>query len=437
LAGHQFFGAGIEFNPGKFQLGFVKGRFNKSTVNVLGIDSYIDPSFDRSGYAFNIGYGGDKSFVGLSLLKAKDDFGTAVDTLNISDIKPEENLVVALKANAGISQHINIKVNSALSAFTRNVLTSELEDDFPFKEFVSQFITPRLSSSLKSAVDITLNFKIAKANLSLGYKRIDPDFKSMGAYRFLTDIEDKTVSASFPLFNSKLNFSGSFGVQRNNLDNHRLQNTNRQIGGVNLTFLGGQFLSGNISYNNYKSDVLKADEVELSDSFNIIQVSENFSGNLNFQLSSNNPSQIIVSLFRQKYSDESNMNMMEANSSTGGILGYSYTVSKAKLGLSTGLNYNSIESMDFESRQWGLRLGVTKRFQKAASFSLNFNANRKIFNGEDAGHSLIGRLRFRYKISKMIKSNLSLAYLSNTLKNNAKERNNTDLKGRINLIISL
>jgi hypothetical protein len=60
------------------------------------------------------------------------------------------------------------------------------------------------STNLYNAVQTEFGFVNKTVKIKAKYKRVEPDFQSMGAYYFQTDVENITLEPSFTLAQSKL-----------------------------------------------------------------------------------------------------------------------------------------------------------------------------------------------------------------------------------------
>ena len=81
-------------------------------------------------------------------------------------------------------------------------------------------------------------------------KRIDPGFTSNGAYFFQNDVQNITIEPRFSLLEKKLELSASFGMQKDNLDEEKLLQTNRTIGSASVRFSDGPF-QADAGFSNY------------------------------------------------------------------------------------------------------------------------------------------------------------------------------------------
>jgi hypothetical protein len=73
LSGHNFYGTGMEINPGKFRLSMMKGRLKRATAEDLQQLQNLDPSFARKGWGIKAGYESQNSHFALMVFHGVDD----------------------------------------------------------------------------------------------------------------------------------------------------------------------------------------------------------------------------------------------------------------------------------------------------------------------------------------------------------------------------
>ena len=81
-----------------------------------------------------------------------------------------------------------------------------------------------------------MSYSLKIAQITLGYRRIDPDYESLGIPFINNDVEDITASLSWRMLANKIAISTSGGLQRNNLDNTKNAINRRIIGSVNVNY---------------------------------------------------------------------------------------------------------------------------------------------------------------------------------------------------------
>ena len=288
LAGRRFLGGGIELTPGKWRLGYVQGRFQKA----VGFDSLAAsnpnqypsavpiPAFSRYGYAAKVGFGSAKSFIDLSYLKAEDRETSIVIPKTLErTLRPAENAVVGINTQVNIFKKLTWTADIGLSAYTRDVRSDTIE--LPEKlAFVGKFLLPRLSTQVQTAGESSISYRDKHVGMRVMYRRVDPDFKSMGAFFFQTDMEQWLVAPSVNLFKNKVQINGSYGWQTNNISQTRSRTTRRTIGSAALSLRGGKHFNFQANYSNFGVTMqprLNSKPINLVDTFRIVQVNQSIS----------------------------------------------------------------------------------------------------------------------------------------------------------------
>lgn len=254
LAGHTFLGGGVELNPGKLRLGAVYGKFNNAISGTLA-DANVLPSYSRTGYALKLGYGKPGNYIDLTMLRAKDDSSSiaSVPESATQTVKPAENLVVGVTSRLLIVKAITVELDAALSAYTRDLRAGvvDAEGRNPVVRLFGKLYTPRLSTQLTQAVQAAIGYRDTWGGIKLQYKRIDPNFQTMGAYYFQSDIESYAIAPSLNLLENKLRIAGSYGVQYDNLANSRNVRTGRSIGSLLVSYNPATRFGFDLNLSNY------------------------------------------------------------------------------------------------------------------------------------------------------------------------------------------
>lgn len=296
LGGQQILGGGFELTPGQLRVGFMYGTFLKG---ISGADlqqagerdsSYVTqlrPQFSRRGLAAKIGYGSAATYLEANYLQAQDKRGYLSDTLaNRFQLAPAFNQVLGLNGRVGIGPFF-LQAEAAVRHYVRDIRadTLTLSEVFEPNPLLKLLTNARASSQITTALNASAGYQHTNFGLALTYRRIDPDFKSMGIYFIQSDIEQLTVAPNLTLFTGKLSLNGSFGVQRDNLGHTNLNNSNRTIGSLNVSInpipafgLDVQFANFGITQNRNTGYVFQqsVNKPQILDSLRVQQVSNSF-----------------------------------------------------------------------------------------------------------------------------------------------------------------
>lgn len=386
LAGHTFLGAGVEANPGIFRLGFVYGRFRQAIEP--GDRDGLVPSYRRLGYAFKVGVGNEKGFIDFITLRGKDETNSVSGLIDSSSVTPAENLVVALVGQRKLNKLMSLNFELARSAYTEDTRANTTELNSGGSRIyggLGDLFTPKTSSSYNNAYLFSLNYTPKKIKTALKYRRVEGEFKTMGSYFFNNDLEDLTVNLGTSFFKSKVTFSSSFGVQRNNLNDTELTQTVRTIGSANLFWLASKKLNFGLNFSNYTSTLSAVRDV-LTDSIDFFQVTNNYNliSNYNFGKDGVNQS-LSMNLGYQLANARSEYNVSDITTTFNNAnLNYRYKQKTSSWGFNAGFNYTQINSPGNELTNLGPTLGVKKSLKgKKIKLSLANTVLQQIVNGEN------------------------------------------------------
>ena len=235
LAGHQFLGAGIELNPGKFRFAFMNGRFNRAVEEDTAEIGVQEPAYERTGFAGKIGFGSDENFVDLIALKAKDDPASLKNQPAGSETLPGENLVLGAAARITPAPGLSFDVDLGVSDYTRDVRADTIEIASEING-LGGVIQPRTSTAIYSAMTVAANYSFGGGGVRASYSRVDPDYRSMGAYYMSNDLESFTIAPNFSAFGSKLNVNASFGWSHDNVQGKKNATTTRLSPSIDLNW---------------------------------------------------------------------------------------------------------------------------------------------------------------------------------------------------------
>lgn len=235
LAGHQFLGAGIELNPGKLRIAFMNGRFNRAVEEDTAQLGVQEPAYERTGFAGKIGFGSDENFVDLIALKAKDDPSSLKNQPIGSETLPGENLVLGATARITPAAGLSFDVDLGVSDYTRDVRADTIEIASEINE-LGGVIQPRASTAVYTAMTFAANYSFSGGGVRASYSRIDPDYRSMGAYYMSNDLESFTISPNFSAFDSKLSVNANFGWSHDNVQEKKNATTTRVSPSIDINW---------------------------------------------------------------------------------------------------------------------------------------------------------------------------------------------------------
>ncbi len=443
LSGHNFYGAGIEINPGKFRLSAMKGRLKRATAEDFQHLQNLDLSFLRKGWGIKAGYESENSLLAVMVFQGTDDAESLPPENIPNGLHPMENTVLGFQAQQTLWKNILLEVHYGLSGLTRNSQSPQLINSGGLKKMAGLF-TPKLSSGFYHAINSSIVYKLPFGQLGFKHERIDPGYKTLGTLFFNNDFEQWTANTNLAIFQKKINLSGSLGFQRNNLDGIKQNSHQRLIGSLNLSLQTNKKLSVNfnlVQYNNTNRQKAVTLPTLLVDSLILVQSNRNASLNatynwepvkkkqstLNFMLAYQNANSIENEKVRQDQTSSyifGNLNHSYSNSETGWnsnaslLINYGtvpqwnmltiapgFTLSKKVLkdkgNISAALTYSTIRINGSPgNRLFNLRLtGSTKimeRHQLNINFSFVNNNGKTEINGYRAFREISGTVGYSW-----------------------------------------
>jgi len=406
LAGHRFLGVGTELNPGKFRFGAVYGRFNKAVVEDTSIindpNNYLlsqpVPAYSRNGYSFKLGVGTRRNHVDLIYFKAKDK-ANSIPLPTEHRLLPEENAVIGLSSVFHMFKKLSWKMDLGLSANTRNQFSDSLDISSwgaSFGNTITKIILPRNSTQVSFAGETSLAFTEKNFSLKVLYRRVDPEYKSMGVYYMQKDMEQISVAPSFSLLKRTLRFNGTFGFQKNNLYKTRSATTKRIIGSANVSYNPGKIFSINLNYSNYGISQ-NPQTVSLTDTTLLEQISQNLSisPRLTFIRDQSVHTFFLFGNYNELSDNSESIIYKSQMQSTSANLTYNLNWVPKKLSVNASILYRQVSTVSGKFNNIGFNAGLNKRMlNDKFSFSANYTFYANTYEGQNNGntHQIRGRV---------------------------------------------
>jgi hypothetical protein len=412
LAGQTILGAGVELSPKYFRFGFIYGRFNKETDQYNTAENTM-PTYERKGFSTRIGVGNDKNYFDVILLKAKDDQKSLTPAITDTVTRPAENFVSGLSARLSKGKFF-FEGDAAYSVYTKNSLIDSTRDN---SKIYSSLLNVNNTTDAGAALSGAVGYKAKLYGLKLQYKRVDPDYETMGAYFMNNDFENITIVPNASFFKKKLICSGSFGIQHDNLENTKDATSYRDIGSANLSWNPNQIFGFTGSYSNYTSDQ-KAGKLPLIDTMRLYQVNQNLMLMPRLTLIDTSKVQMVMLMYNNsKLHDKNPATAKYTNFSTNNfLLNYTVSFSRSTFSINAGLNYTVLDLQTGKNETYGITWGLGKSFfhnKLNASFSNVLNLSS--YNG--ANGTVINIIAaLNYNLSKKSSFNINLCYNGNNSK---------------------
>jgi hypothetical protein len=435
LSGHLFLGAGMELKPTKnWEVAAMYGRLLKA----IEYNGENTPAYKRLGAGLKVGHSYKGGRVALIIFNGWDD-ETSLAAPPDSILAPESNMVVSAQFEQKLFEKLSFTFDGARSAYTRDVRSEEayVSNSSLFDAFI---LTPTLASTdFYGAMKSSLNYSLSGTTLGLNFERIDPGYKTLGAYYFNSDLQNVTVSASTQLFEKKMSVSTNIGRQKNNLDGSKASESNRWVGSLNLSGPIGEKLNLNGAYSNFTSFtvILPVDQqiAQISqinyDSLNFTQLSNSLNFGANYKLAANKKRTHTLTgsgTYQKVSSKNGEGTFVGGTEMYNASVSYNYNFVPLKLNVRSSVNGNTTIVPENPSQLFGGSIGVSKPLVKElVKGTLNFNYNETFAAGVSNGNIIVTRL----SLSTSIKKKHNLSFSANYISRNQDSGRGNDFTGSI------
>jgi hypothetical protein len=414
LNGHMFTGAGVDLTPeGPFKFSAMYGRLQRAveydTSNVL-----VRAAYKRIGYGAKVRYDKQDHYLGMTFFTAKDDVGSLVWQPDSLEILPQAN--VALSWEGGIKLMDNLSLSAE---YGRSFLTRDVRAARESSSLTDRLLSNRTSTHSYGAFKAELNYQLLKNTIGIGYERIDPEYRTLGAYYFNNDYENVTLRYARPFWQDKINIALSWGVQRDDLKHDKEQSSKRFVSSANINYVPSEKFNASLSYSSFQTYMNIRSQFDYIngqtpydnlDTLNFTQLSQNLSANATYNFGSND---------KRRQNLNVNASFQQAADKQGeiirpGALSQFYNLSTAYglLLVPQAINFNAAFNTTFNhigGEQFviiGPTLGVrAKIFHKAVTSGVSSSYNVNYAGGESQGNVLNVRFNAAYALFK--KHNLS------------------------------
>ncbi|MEM9260867.1 MAG: hypothetical protein AAGA62_14565, partial [Bacteroidota bacterium] len=398
LSNLVFLGGGAELTPGKWNVSFMGGRLARAEPLDLSLVTPNIPVYQRYGWGTKIGYGDEDGSLAFILFRAHDDPNSIfIPQESPQQVAPQENLTIGLNFQKLFLKRFRLSTEFGLSYVSPNKLdalsNSSAVPGFLFSE--------RVTTERNTALDARLDYEAEKYTAGIQLRRIDPGYRTFGAYFFANDLFDLLGNVRFGMFKDLVNVQLSAGVQSNNLALLNPTTTTRFIYSGDIGYSKDRF-GANLNYSNNTTDVGYILNEEL-DSLNAVIVTQSSGLSFNYSLTDGGSNQHVFNLSGnlQTVGDDIE-NPLESTSSqliTANFL-YSYLIADSKWRFTAKLLFNQNEVQQMRISRSGGGLGVGKSF---FNNKVNFGADLDFFSNQnqngDTGSNLNAGLRIGYRIS--------------------------------------
>ena len=406
--GSSFLGVGVELNPKKFQFSGFYGRLNKAITYDTTLDLRAMPQYSRLGYGFKIGVGSQKQNFSMQFFNAKDDKNSITVPLDPQDpmsrIAPQENSVLGTSMRFLLFKRLSLSGDFALSLLNQDIRYDYIDEIGGLKipKFVKSIAPPNYSSVLSYSGQTMLGLNLKKVNMNFGYKRVGPDFVSLGVPYAINDIQMYTGSVSSNLFKNKISINVSGNHQANNLDKRRASTIQTNMGNVNINAFINQHW--NVNFNTTGVYVFQQDGlITLTDSTRMNQLMTSYNLSPTYSFSSDRFLNTIGGNFSYTDLNDRNKSTKEYTngSSYNASLSHNLLITKYAAGTLFSVNYSKYLQSNHQYQSIGFNVGGNMQFLKSKSLSVNgtvgyyINQSSSYKTGNNTTFSLNGTYRLK------------------------------------------
>jgi hypothetical protein len=173
LNGHQFRGAGFDYESGKaLSVSVTGGQFQRA-VDYDSTNPSIQPSYKRFGYGAQVKYARSLYKIGVIVFGAKDQVDSLKTAPDDQGVLPQQNLVLSWTGTV-----IPIKNCELTGEYATSVLTRDIRDTTAVTEstkgVLGNVIGAQNSTSRYHALRANLNYQYKNSTIGVGFERVDP-----------------------------------------------------------------------------------------------------------------------------------------------------------------------------------------------------------------------------------------------------------------------
>lgn len=389
LSGHQFFGVGLDLAPpGKLKYSVVYGRFQRA-VQAPDSGAASQSAYKRMGVGFKVAYDEKNYQLSFNLFRAKDDTNSLAR--RPPDVTPQENIAMGVTAGVVITKGLRFSMEYATSILTRDMRPA----DSNVTKNTGLLLGRNSSTSTSHAIKAGLNYTHGTFAMGLGYERIDPQYRTLGAYYNNNDYQNITVNFTQGLFKQKVVLSGNVGVQQDDLDHKKISNMRRLVTGANVAYTPTERLQMDFSYSNFQSYTnIKSQFTTMNqvtpydnlDTLNYTQISQSANMNFSYQLGTSKKirQMMNVNLSLQDAAEQQNekTNVEGGSRFYNAIAAYNMSLVPSNTTFALGLNVSYNDTYATDALTWGPMLAFNRPlWKKKVKISSSVAYNTSATNG--------------------------------------------------------
>jgi hypothetical protein len=326
------------------------------------------PSYRRWGVGAQVGYRCQEDLVELIFFTAKDQAASLPYSLDERNVMPQQNAVVALKGAKAWKKVLLLSGELAVSGIT-NDLRAPAATRSP-STFLGLMPTTT-STDFRKAIKADALYRGKTFKAGFGYSRVDPNYRTLGAYFFVNDLETFQTKAATQFLKGKLTLNANVGLQQDNVQKQKLKTQQRWVGAANVGYVPSDKINVQLSYSNFTSytnlrptyDYLRqVTPYNALDTLDFRQINQNAMLMASFGLPSANPDKtktLSLNGIFQRGNDQQGSVSLQSNLTN---LSVDYTCQNTpkKFNLTTSFNFSESSLNGLAMTQWGPAVNVGK-----------------------------------------------------------------------------
>ncbi len=380
--GQNFKGLGLELNPKHFRFSTFYGKINRAADQDTSRTTFRLPQFSRKAYAIKAGYGTSSNYFDLILFHAKDDSTSASVITKPAFPRPQENAVASAAFKITMLKKIILSGDVAVSGQIDDQSSKRIIDTTHqnLKDFMKNFLGGDGTARAGLATQGALSYYFKSYYTNFGYRRVQPNFKSLGTPYMLSDVELLSWNNSVSFLKGKLNVSTNASNQQNNVENTLATELVTRVGNLNVNTILGQHFNVNVNASGYMlkqkdGNLNIADPFKIPDSFRLNQRITQFSFSPGYHVTATDIIHYINSTINLSKLTDRNATTAAFSNSNNLSTSVNYTIAFIKKSISLSLNtlYNKYKQQNNSYTSVGPTVGISAQLLKSKNLNLQGN----------------------------------------------------------------
>lgn len=420
LNGKNFFGVGTELTPGKLRFsafyGQIRNHLAQRDERIVG--GTLVPTFRRRAYGAKVGFGSKSSYIDLIFLNVKDQENGDLREEPIQGVQldPAENLVLGTQWQTTFFKRLRFNGTVNFSSFTENVNLNALPIEQEAVKFLNPFTKVNASTRLSLAGELNASLNFPSFGMGLQYRRVEPNYRSLGMTFIQADIESYTAMTNFSFFKRKLSFYLRGGFERNNLRNLDYLGRQRLIGSARLTLLPAKGWNIGMHYSNFQYESVDG-LVEINDTLRQVAVNQSMGININYTVRSKDHTfSVYTSIHRNVNMDLSPILTIAQDIVTlNGNLGVRWNWPNIGLSVRPAILYTQVQLENVNRTNVGGSARIKKELlQEKLNVALQFRWSGIREESLRVGHVFFSGVNLRYQLNMSQQIVATLSYMDRT-----------------------